>query len=221
MQKSLDRKDGIYRPKIEAWVRRCVAHRIPPPSEAGIQTELQQLNQTHLEMLVKEATDSYHHEVEERYRILSLADSRENHHLWANYADFYAGICLGFFVDPLFGTAYQVQYAEAIPTFDITNNEGFDALVATALTKRLKWKDEGEYRLIFGDPPMKGDPPLINQKLHFSRNLLTSIIFGYRVNKEHRKCLLKLIKDVAPHMDVFEATGGPPFQRITITPLRI
>ena len=200
---------------------RCVAHRVPPPSETEIQTELQQLSQTHLEMLIKEASVTYHQAVEKRYRILSLADSRENHHLWVNYADSYAGICLGFFVDPLFGSAYQVQYAEAIPTFDITSNEGFDALVATALTKRLKWKNEGEYRLVFGDPPIKGDPPLINQKLRFPRNFLTSIVFGYRVDKEYKHLLLKLIKDVAPHMEIFEATGGPPFQRVTITPLRI
>jgi hypothetical protein len=210
-----------YRPKIEAWVRRCVAHRVPPPSEAEIQIELQQLKQDHLEELTKEATLSYHQAVEERYRILSLTDSKENHHLWSAYADNYAGICLEFFVDPIFGSAFQVQYADTIPAFDITNNENFDALVATALTKRLKWSEEREYRLVFGDPPIKGDPPLLNQKFRFPSSLLRSIIFGYRVSKEHRGHLVELIKAEAPHMGVFEASGGPPFQKFTVTPLRM
>ena len=135
---------STYRPKIEAWIRRCLAHRNPLPSEAEIQTELQQITQTHLEMLVNEATESYHHAIEKRYRILSLSDSRDNHHLWVNYADSYTGICLGFFVDPFFGSAFKVQYADTIPAFDITGDEGFDTIIATALTKRLKWRDEGE-----------------------------------------------------------------------------
>lgn len=215
-----DISDPSYRPKIEAWVRRCVAHRIPPPSEAETQIELQQLNQSHLEALIKESELIYHQAVDERYRILSLSDSKENHHLWSAYADCYAGICLEFFVDPFFGSAFQVQYADAIPAFDITNNENFDPLVATALTKRLKWSEEGEYRLVFGDPPIQGDPTLYNQKFRFPRNFLTSIIFGYKVNKGHRNHLVKLIKAVSPHMSVFEASGGP-LQKITITPLRI
>jgi hypothetical protein len=216
-----DISNPSYRPKIEAWVRRCVAHREPLPSEAEIQIELQQLNQNHLDELIKESTLTYHQALEERYRILSLSDSKENHHLWSAYADYYAGICLEFFVDPLFGSAFQVQYSDAIPAFDITNNENYDALVATALTKRTKWSDEREYRLVFGDPPIKGDPPLHNQKFRFPRNILISIIFGYRVNKEHRNRLVQLIKNVSPHMGIFEATGGPPFQQITITPLRL
>lgn len=215
-----DISDPFYLQKIESYLRRCVAHRVPPPSEAEIQAELRQLSPAHFETLIKEVTATYHQAVEERYRMLSLADSRENHHLWVNYADSYAGICLGFSVDPLFGNAYQVQYSESIPTFDVTNEE-FDVLVATALTKRLKWKDEGEYRLVFDDPPIKGDPPLVNQKLRFPRNILTSIVFGYRVNRESRNRLIELIKDVAPNMAIFEATGGAPFQRVTITPLRI
>jgi hypothetical protein len=221
LQTICDISDPSYRPKIEAWVRRCVAHRVPLPSEAEIQIELQQLNQKHLEELIKEAIPTFHQEVEKRYRILSLADSKENHHLWSAYADYYTGICLEFFVDPFFGSAYQVQYADATPAFDITDNESFDTLVATALTKRLKWSEESEYRLIFADPPINGDLPLLNQKFQFPRKVLTSIIFGYKVNEKHRNYLLELVKAVSPHMGVFEASGGPPFQKITITPLRI
>lgn len=206
-----------YRPRVEAWVRRCISHRVHPPSEAEIQTELRQLNQARLESLAQETTDSYRQAVDKRYRILSLADSAYNEHLWASYADSYEGVCLEFFVDPMLGSSYQVQYADAIPVLDITNNEGLDALVATVLFKRPKWKSEGEYRLVLGDPPVPGDPPLINQKLRFPPALLTSILFGYRVAADHRKRLIDLVRQEVPRMRIFEARGGPAFQKFTIS----
>lgn len=210
-----------YRPAVEAWVRRCIAHRVPVPPEEKIQNELKQLDQAQLEEMVKEATIQYQQEVEKRYRILSLSDSNTNHHLWSQYADYYAGICLEFFVNPFFGSAFQVQYRDAISAFDITNNEGYDALVATALTKRLKWSEEREYRLVLGDPPIKEDPPLIDQRLCFPRLNLKSIIFGFRISGDARDRLVTLIGSAAPHMRLFEAAGGPPFNDVTIVSLGI
>lgn len=215
-----DFSDPLYRQKVEAWVRRCIAHRAPPPSEERIQIELRQLNQARLEVLVKEATIQYQQEVERRYRILSLSDSKTNNHLWSEYADHYQGVCLEFFVCPLLGSAFQVQYRDTIPAFDVTNDENYDTLVATVLTKRVKWSEEHEYRLVLGDPPIKGDPPLIDQKLSFPRTYLKSIIFGYRVGWDDRNRLVEIVRQVSPHMNTLEATGGPPFKEITFAPLK-
>lgn len=195
-----DIADPAYRPKVEAWVRRCVAHRVTPPSEERIQAELAQLTQSKLEAMIKQATDLYQHEVNERYRILSLADSAENYLLWTNYADNYEGVCLEFFVDPMLGSAYQVVYSDEFPVLDITKNEGFDALIMTALVKRTQWQQEAEYRLIFGEPPMPDDPPLINQRLQFPPQLLTSIIFGHKVSVDHQRELLELAKLRIPQL---------------------
>src|SRR6266850_4986972 len=38
-----DITDPNYWPSVEAWVRRCVAHRRPPPREDQIQAELRRL----------------------------------------------------------------------------------------------------------------------------------------------------------------------------------
>lgn len=190
--------DPTYRSKVNAWVRRCVTHRIPPPTEKQIQQELAQLTQQRLEGLIREATALYHHEVDARYRILSLSDSLTNHHLWYEYADNYEGVCLEFFVDPMLGSAYQMIYRDEVPFLDITNNEGFDALILTALVKRLQWQRESEYRLVFGDPPIPGDPPLINQRLQFPPNLLTSVIFGQNIAADRQRNLIALARGRHP-----------------------
>lgn len=211
-----DIADPAYRPKVDDWVRRCVARRHPAPSEPEIQAELKSQTQAKLESLVREATLAYHEEIEAQYRILSFADSPENHHLWANYADHYSGICMQFFVNPMLGSAFQMDYLDTLSAIDIADNEGFGALVATALVKRTKWRAEGEYRLIFRIPPLPGDPPLIGQKFCFPRQLLTGIILGYRVAENIRSSLLRVIRDHAPHVWCAEATGGPPFSTMQI-----
>jgi hypothetical protein len=211
--------DPAYRPKVDAWVRRCVARRNPIPSEPEILVELASLTQSKLEALIAEATSMYQSEVDKRYRILSLADSLANHHLWFNYADAYAGVCVEFFVDPMLGSAYRVDYSETLPAIDITNNDGFDALIATALLKRTAWRNEREYRLVFGDPPIAGDPPLVNQKLVFPPLLMTGVIFGYRAPAQKRNTLLQGMRQYAPHARCAEARGGPPFSNLRIVPL--
>lgn len=204
--------DPAYRPRVDAWVRRCVMHRPEPVTEEQIQSELAQLTQQRLEALVAEANAEYHKAVDLRYRILSLADSSKNDHLWVHYADNYAGVCLQFFVDPMFGTAYQMRYSDTVPALDITDNDGFSALNMTALVKRMRWAAEGEYRLIVGDPPIPGDPPLEAQKLRFAPKLLTGILFGHRVPPRERERLENAFLAVPFRRDVFTVFGGVPFR---------
>src|SRR5882672_9311618 len=56
--------DPQYRPAVEAWVRRCVAHRVPPPTEAQIQQELAQLTQENLLQMLKQVDIEYRAAVE-------------------------------------------------------------------------------------------------------------------------------------------------------------
>jgi hypothetical protein len=97
--------DPQYRPSVDAWVRRCITHREPQPSEEEIQAELAQLTQEQLEGLLKDVDIEYRAAVENRYRILSLSNSPRNHHLWRKYAAEYNGVCLEFHVNSNFGTA--------------------------------------------------------------------------------------------------------------------
>lgn len=211
--------DPAYWPKVETWVRRCISHRVPPPPELQIQNELASLTQEKLQALVAEASAAYQQAVEVQYRILSLADSCTNHHLWVNYADQYTGVCIRFFVDPFFGSAYRMSYSDEVSALDITLNEGFDALTQTALVKCTAWQNEQEFRLIFREPPLPGDPPLVAQKWSFDRRLMTGLIFGHRVDPAQRDALLKILREHHPNALAFEATGGPPFREVSVRPL--
>jgi hypothetical protein len=211
-----DIRDPDYWPQVEAWVRRCVGHRPEPTSEEQIQTELARLTQHELEAMVAEARNEYRVEVDRRYRILSLADSPANSHLWTHYADNYAGICLRFFVNPLFGTAYRMRYSDTLPALDLTDDDGLSALNATALVKRTRWATEGEYRMIFGEPPIPGDLPLEAQKLRFAPDLLTGLLFGHRVPAAHRARLEGAFLAAPRAREVFTVTGGVPFQQLSI-----
>ncbi len=186
--------DPEYWPKVEAWVRRCVSRRSPPPTEAEIQIELKTLTQKKLEEMVSGATEQYHRAVNARYRIVSYSDSVKNNHLWMKYADDYQGICLQFFVDPMLESTYQVSYSDEVPALDITDNETFDALIKTYLIKRKKWMSEGEFRLVLGEPPIDKDPTLIQQRLQFPEHLLTGIVFGSRVSKEQQEALMRVAR---------------------------
>ncbi|MEK6211271.1 MAG: DUF2971 domain-containing protein [Pseudomonadota bacterium] len=201
--------DPKYRPSVEAWVRRCVAHRVPPPTENEIQAELVQLTQQKLEALMREVDVEYQAAVESRYRILSLADSARNRHLWKEYAGEFSGVCLEFLINSKFGTALQVTYTNAIRNLDLTSRDDFEHLVMTGLVKRKKWRKEREYRLIFGEPPIEDQPPLVNQKYEFPAEHLTGLIIGHRVETGQRDKLLALAKKRSHQPQCFVAMSYP------------
>lgn len=187
-----DIRDPQYRPAVEAWVRRCLAYNVPPPSEQRIQAELAQLTQEKLETLLKEVDLEYRVSVEDRYRILSLADSALNLHLWNEYAGAFSGVCLKFAVDSRFGTAYQVHYSDGDRTLDLTSVDDYEHLVMTGLIKRRKWRSEKEFRLIFGEPPIEDQPILVNQKYSFPSKFLEAVIVGNRMRAAQRARLVAL-----------------------------
>src|SRR5258708_9203536 len=200
-----DITDPQYRPAVEAWVRRCVAHRVQPPSEAQIQQELAELTQEKLLWMLKQVDIEYRAAVESRYCVLSLADSPVNSHLWDAYADRFGGVCLQFAVDSRFGTAYQVQYIDGDRTLDLTSADDYEHLVQTGLVKRRKWRHEREFRLIFGEPPVEDQPPLIHQRYEFPPAHLTALIIGHRVTIEHPAKLVALPRYRQPRLRCFQA----------------
>ena len=190
-----DINDPAYRPKVEAWVRRCVASRVPIPTESQIQHELRTLTQEMLEGMVSVSNSDYKAEIESRYRILSFAKSFANRHLWENYADNFNGVSFEFNTDSKFGPCYEVVYSDDARLLDITSVDDFEHMVQTGLIKKTSWRAEDEVRMIFGDPPVdRSQPVLKSQKYHFQSSYLTGLFIGYRVSKEHRKNLLTFAK---------------------------
>jgi hypothetical protein len=216
-----DITDPNYWPAVEAWVRRCVAHRIPPPNEAEIQEELKQLTQKKLNALLDDVDSEYQAAVEDRYRILSFADSPSSAHLWNEYANNFTGVCLKFSVNSKFGTAYRVNYIDGQRVLDLTSVEEYEHLVLTGLLKRRKWRQEREYRLIFGDPPIDDQPQLVNQKYAFPSAHLTAVIFGHRTKLKQRAILIALAHNRKNRLRTFFATCQPSRRAILIRPYTI
>ena len=216
-----DISDPIYRPSVDAWIRRCVAHRVPQPSEAEIQLELASITQGKLVELLGEVDVEYQAAVENRYRILSLADSPVNRHLWDVYANNFNGVCLQFAVNSRFGTAYQVSYTDGKHSLDLTSLDNYEHLVKTGLVKRRKWQKEKEFRLMFGDPPIEDQPLLIDQKYSFHPRHLSAIFIGHKVAAAQRAKLIALAHARKPRLHCFEAFPCDQLPNVRLRPLTI
>jgi len=138
-----------------------------------------------------------------------LADSSSNDHLWTQYADNYAGVSLEFFVNPTLGSAFEVIYTDAVSALDITDDESIDSLIQTALVKRTEWAPEREYRLVLSEPPIKGDPPLVQQRLQFGEELLTGLIFGDHVDPDQRESLINQNRFRTSQLRFYKARKTP------------
>jgi hypothetical protein len=214
--------NASYHLQMEDFARRRLLRSGTVPSEADVQNEIRLLNKLHLNDHIENEIKSYWEVIENRYRILSLADSCKNHHLWKNYADNYEGVCLQFsLTNSIFSDACKVEYRNAIPAIDISDYDVADVFYATTLMKSPMWAEEIEYRLILCDSNTAGDSQLFKQKLSFPRHLLTSIIFGNRVASKHKEELIKLILEISPQTQIFVATAESLFKTVTILPINI
>lgn len=206
-----DISDEKYWPAVEAWVRRCVAGNVPPPSEEQIQAQLAQLTQPLLYDMMRQSEIEFRVAVDRHYMILSLADSAHNNHLWKDYAGDFSGVCMQFLVNARFGTCYRVRYCDDDRMIDLTSIEDMEHLVQTVLVKRSLWKRENEYRLVFGDPPIDDQAPLVQQKYEFGPEHLFKLIVGCRAKPRHRGQLLALARSRQPRLRCYEAM--PPLRR--------
>lgn len=209
-----DLMDPAYWRRIEAWVRRVVAHRDPLPTEDEIQAELAQLTPEKLSEMAGATAGQYHEAVDARYRILSMALSPINGHLWSAYAAEYTGVCIAFDIHPMIATAYRVSYSDDVPLLDLVDDDGFAALDMTGLRKRKKWEPEGEARFIVSEPALEGDEPLVNQKLPFWPSSIKALIFGYRIEADKKRQLIAAVRGRG--IPLIMATGGPPFNRVEL-----
>jgi len=210
-----DLNDPQYRRNVEGWARRCIAHRDEQPTEEQIQAELAQLTSERLRELADATAGPYHEAIDRQYRILSMAKSPVNSHLWSEYAADYTGVCIQFDVRHLV-TAYNVKYSDEVPLLDLTDNNGFASLNMTALRKRKKWEPEGEARIILREPPYYDQPPLINQKLNFGLKALRAVMFGYRAADEKKRALIDAIR--GRNVPLYIA-GGSPFKGVGLRPV--
>lgn len=208
-----DLSDREYKAKIEGWARRCIAHRDTQPTEAEIGNELAQLTPEKLAEMAGATAGLYHRAINEQYRILSMALSPLNGHLWSAYAADYTGVCIQLNITPLVAAAYHVKYSDDVPLLDLVDDNGFASLDMTALRKRKAWQPEGEVRFILREPPLTEDRPLVNQKLRLDPESLQAVMFGYRIAEDKKQQLMEVIRGRGVRMFI---AGGPPFLDLTL-----
>jgi hypothetical protein len=69
--------------------------------------------------------------------------------MWAHYADFHRGICLGFDTNnEMFGKAFKIEYSQDYPKTKFFTDSNWDRAKSQLLTKAKCWEYEQEWRLI-------------------------------------------------------------------------
>ena len=209
-----DYSDPIYRARVHRWVRRIATRSNPHALEAQIQHQLSIITQEGLESYAKQLEPEYHQEIENQDRLLSLSDIPDNHHLWVNYADDYAGISFQFFITPEFSTVYQVNYVQSRPKWDLVCDQDMETLSATALTKLDKWRDEREFRVVISEPPLPYGPVLVNQKLDLPIEAFAGIYLGNKINPTIKTLIVDLAKQYLPLVPIYEVAKGSLIKKI-------
>src|SRR5205085_3407282 len=81
--------------------------------------------------------------IQDRYRVFCLTTKPTNILMWSHYADNHHGICLQFSCrNSVFLNALKVEYSEAYPLLDLTEDDDLLPLLA----KAVAWSYEDEYR---------------------------------------------------------------------------
>ena len=215
-----DINDPQYWPKVEKWVRQCVSLRATPTTEQAIQSELKALTQETLNQMTADSSEQYKQAIEKRYRILSFATTPANRHLWEEYAGKFNGVSFEFSTDSNFGTCYYVHYSDKPRMFDITSHDEYEHLIQTVLIKKMRWKPEGEVRMIFGEPPIDSSQPvLVNQRYNFQSRYLTRIFIGHRVGRQHKKKIIDFAKSHKHKIRCYKVWPLPWGQRVLMLPI--
>lgn len=106
-------------------------------------------------------------------RVLCFAEEMDNELMWAGYADYHRGICLGFHTsDPFFASVQPVRYLD-VPTGDTDSSDSPpNQIDPWSLRKSRAWEFQKEWRLV-----LPGDEP---KRIKFPKDALKAVVLGYR-----------------------------------------
>ena len=113
------------------------------------------------------------HEARRHSRVLCFAEEMDNELMWAGYADYHRGICLGFDTsDPFFSGIQRVQYLDAPSADTDSSNSPANQVDPWSLRKSKAWEFQKEWRLV-----LPGDEP---KRVEFPKHALKAVVLGYR-----------------------------------------
>ncbi len=147
------------------------------------------------------------------YGVFCLTSKNDNLLMWSHYAYSHTGYCLEFSTRPrdsVFAGAEPVTYCNLYPIvyFDSSANEG-DWGEGALCTKSDDWKYEDEWRLFNRDPG----------HLDFSPQLLTRIILGCKMDKEHTEQIKEWISQRDHPMTIEKARMSLKEFKLDIGPM--
>jgi hypothetical protein len=118
------------------------------------------------------------HEARRHSRVLCFAEEMNNELMWATYANYHRGICLGFDTsDPFFAAIQPIKYVDA-PVADAVPPTALSAQVDPwSLRKSKAWEFQKEWRLV-----LPGDEP---KPVDFPKEALNVVVLGYRFTERN------------------------------------
>ncbi|CAL8474777.1 protein of unknown function [Caballeronia sp. S22] len=122
--------------------------------------------------------------------------------MFYHYGDRHAGMCLKFRTGDFLAGVERVNYGEDYPVvdfFDDSNHE--EQFEKIFLTKYKGWEYEHEWRYIAANLDLESTQRLRD----YSPELLSGVIFGYKMSQDDRDRAIDLLNKRASKVDLFEA----------------
>lgn len=196
-----DFQDEGYKKKYVSYVKSLILSINADAKPGDVKTWLESLTQEQAEDLAGEHTEELRNQFFEKYRICSFSGTAKNPLLWSHYSDAHTGFCLEFDASTdIFGWGgLQMQYQDAYPTLDVTEQDDDEILRASILTKYTDWKYEKEYRLVSMEPNVPNALPIRNKKYVFPPELLVGVILGCRIRESDRQLIAEWCSNRVDH----------------------
>jgi hypothetical protein len=145
--------------------------------ERGLQS-LTQLDTLKDEAAKKVIAPLAGHEARRHSRVLCFAEEMNNELMWATYADYHRGICLGFDTsDPFFAKIQSIDYVDAPVADAVLASEPAAQIDPWSLRKSKAWEFQKEWRLI-----LPSDEP---KRVDFPKHALKVVVLGYRFTERN------------------------------------
>ncbi len=140
--------------------------------------------------------------------IYSLSKVCDDLLMWAHYASAHTGLCIEFRDLGFISRALEVTYSNQYPTLNRIIEGDLACQEKMLLTKSSHWKYEEEWRIIDYE-----DGPGVKS---FPGQLLTGVIFGCRMSKDHEHLVREWCKDRDPRVTFQRMQQAPTSYELEI-----
>lgn len=142
------------------------------------------------------------HEARRHSRVLCFAEEMNNELMWATYANYHCGICLGFDANnPFFGGIQPVQYVDAPTAEAIASKVSGTLIDPWSLCKSKAWEFQREWRLV-----LPGDEP---KRVGFPKEALKVVVLGYRFTERDFAALKEVLIQGGYRVQIFRVERVP------------